>query len=64
MSDACFSNKWGQKHASEPSHFLRELDPTYIDEIDYTSHMNEAITQEESVDFFSSLKKMLAEPGS
>ena len=64
MSYACFRNKWGQKHASEPSHFLRELDPTYIDEIDYTSHMNEAITQEESVDFFSSLKKMLAEPGS
>lgn len=53
--------KWGQKMACLPSPFLKELDRAYIDEVDYARHMNEKVTKEEQVSFFSGLRKMLAE---
>ncbi len=53
--------KWGQKHSQLPSPFLRELDRTYIDEMDYARHMQQKVTTEESTSFFSGLKAMLAE---
>jgi DNA helicase-2/ATP-dependent DNA helicase PcrA len=53
--------KWGQKQTSMPSTFLKELDRKYIEELDYTRHMNETVTQEENTNFFSGLRAMLAE---
>ena len=53
--------KWGQKQTCMPSTFLKELDRKYIEELDYTRHMNETVTQEENTNFFSGLRAMLAE---
>ena len=53
--------KWGQKQTSMPSLFLKELDRKYVEELDYTRHMNETVTQEENTNFFSGLRAMLAE---
>ncbi len=53
--------KWGQKQTSMPSTFLKELDRKYVEELDYTRHMNETVTQEENTNFFSGLRAMLAE---
>jgi DNA helicase-2/ATP-dependent DNA helicase PcrA len=55
--------KWGQKTASLPSPFLKELDRAHIDEIDYSRHMTEKVTKEENACFFSGLRAMLAEGG-
>ena len=41
--------------------FLKELDRKYVEELDYTRHMNETVTQEENTNFFSGLRAMLAE---
>ncbi len=54
--------KWGQKQTSMPSPFLKELDRQHVEELDYTRHMSEPVTQEETKGFFSGLKAMLAEP--
>ncbi len=53
--------KWGQKQTTMPSTFLKELDRKYIEELDYTRHMNETVTQEENTNFFSGLRAMLAD---
>jgi len=53
--------KWGQKQTSMPSLFLKELDRKYVEELDYTRHMSETVTQEENTNFFSGLRAMLAE---
>lgn len=53
--------KWGQKMASLPSPFLKELDRTYLDEIDYARHMNEKVSKDEHASFFSGLRRMLTE---
>ncbi len=53
--------KWGQKQTNLPSPFLKELDRKYVEELDYTRHMNETVTQEENTNFFSGLRAMLAE---
>jgi DNA helicase-2/ATP-dependent DNA helicase PcrA len=53
--------KWGQKQTSLPSPFLKELDRKFIQEMDYSRHMNETVTQEENTNFFSGLRAMLAE---
>ncbi len=53
--------KWGQKQTSMPSLFLKELDRKHVEELDYTRHMNETVTQEENTNFFSGLRAMLAE---
>lgn len=54
-----FRMKWGQKQTELPSPFLQELDRKYIDEIDYSHHMKEQVTQEEVPNFFAGLKAML-----
>ena len=51
--------KWGQKQTSLPSPFLKELDPKFIEEVDYCRHMNESVTQEENSHFFAGLRAML-----
>jgi DNA helicase-2/ATP-dependent DNA helicase PcrA len=51
--------KWGQKQTSLPSPFLKELDPKFIEEVDYSRHMNESVTQEENTHFFAGLRAML-----
>jgi DNA helicase-2/ATP-dependent DNA helicase PcrA len=53
--------KWGQKQTSLPSPFLKELDRKFVEEMDYSRHMNETVTQEENTNFFSGLRAMLAE---
>ncbi|MBE7495271.1 MAG: UvrD-helicase domain-containing protein [Verrucomicrobiaceae bacterium] len=53
--------KWGQKQTSLPSPFLKELDRKFIQEMDYTRHMKEAVTQEENTNFFAGLRAMMAE---
>lgn len=53
--------KWGQKQTSLPSPFLKELDRKFVEEKDYSRHMNETVTQEENTNFFSGLRAMLAE---
>ncbi len=53
--------KWGQKQSSTPSPFLKELDRKFIEEFDYTRHMNETVTQEENTNFFAGLKAMMAQ---
>ena len=53
--------KWGKKQSSMPSTFLKELDRKYVEELDYTKHMNETVTQEENTNFFSGLRAMLAD---
>ncbi|WP_395736754.1 ATP-dependent helicase [Prosthecobacter sp.] len=54
--------KWGKVQSSMPSTFLKELDRKYVEELDYTKHMNETTTQEENTNFFSGLRAMLADP--
>jgi DNA helicase-2/ATP-dependent DNA helicase PcrA len=53
--------KWGKKQSNMPSTFLQELDRKYVEELDYTKHMNETVTQEENTNFFSGLRAMLAD---
>lgn len=53
--------KWGKKQSNMPSTFLKELDRKYVEELDYTKHMNETTTQEENTNFFSGLRAMLAD---
>jgi DNA helicase-2/ATP-dependent DNA helicase PcrA len=53
--------KWGQKQTSLPSPFLKELDRKFIEEMDYSRHMNETVTVEENNSFFAGLRAMLAE---
>ena len=53
--------KWGKTQTSMPSTFLKELDRKYVEELDYTKHMNETVTQEENTNFFSGLRAMLAD---
>ncbi|MCX6851912.1 MAG: UvrD-helicase domain-containing protein, partial [Verrucomicrobia bacterium] len=53
--------KWGKKQSNMPSTFLKELDRKYVEELDYTKHMNETVTQEENTNFFSGLRAMLAD---
>jgi hypothetical protein len=38
---------------------LKELDPKFIEEVDYSRHMNESVTQEENTHFFAGLRAML-----
>jgi len=43
---------------------LKELDRTYVDQIDYARHMKETVTTEESASFFAGLRNMIKEsPG-
>jgi DNA helicase-2/ATP-dependent DNA helicase PcrA len=53
--------KWGKTQSSMPSTFLQELDRKYVEELDYTKHMNETVTQEENTNFFSGLRAMLSD---
>lgn len=53
--------KWGKTQTELPSPFLKELDRTYVEDIDYTLHMKEAVSQEETTNFFAGLKAMLSE---
>lgn len=53
--------KWGQKQTELPSPFLKELDRTYIDELDYSRHMNEQPSQEENTNFFANLRAMMTQ---
>ncbi|MBV6501108.1 MAG: ATP-dependent DNA helicase PcrA [Prosthecobacter sp.] len=53
--------KWGKPQTELPSPFLKELDRTHVHEIDYSRHMNEAVGQEETTNFFAGLKAMLAD---
>ncbi|MBX7211771.1 MAG: UvrD-helicase domain-containing protein [Verrucomicrobiaceae bacterium] len=53
--------KWGQKQASLPSPFLKELDRTYLDQVDYARHMKETVSTEESASFFAGLRNMMKE---
>ena len=55
--------KWGQKQSCLPSPFLKELDTTYVDQVDYARHMKETVTTEESASFFKGLRAMLNDPG-
>lgn len=61
LSHVRFRTKWGQKQTELPSPFLQELDRTYVDELDYSRHMKEQVSQEENTNFFAGLKAMLAE---
>ena len=61
MSFVRYRTIWGQKQTELPSPFLKELDRTHIDELDYSHHMKEQVTQEENTNFFAGLKAMLAE---
>jgi DNA helicase-2/ATP-dependent DNA helicase PcrA len=60
LSYVRYRMKWGQKQTELPSPFLKELDRTYVDEMDYTMHMKETPSQEENTNFFAGLKAMLA----
>jgi DNA helicase II / ATP-dependent DNA helicase PcrA len=51
--------KWGQKQTSLPSPFLKELDRTYIEELDYSRHMSQPVTQAETTNFFAGLRAMM-----
>lgn len=61
LSFVRYRMKWGQKQTELPSPFLKELDRTYVDEMDYTMHMKETPSQEENTNFFAGLKAMLAQ---
>ncbi len=63
LSHVRWRTKWGQKTASMPSPFLKELDGTYLDHVDYARHMKETVTTEESASFFAGLRNMMKEPG-
>jgi DNA helicase-2/ATP-dependent DNA helicase PcrA len=51
--------KWGKPQSSLPSPFLAELDRTHVQEFDYSRHMREQITAEESKSFFANLRAQL-----
>ncbi len=53
--------KWGKTQTELPSPFLKELDRTHVEEVDYTLHMKEMVSQEETTNFFAGLKAMLSE---
>ena len=56
--------KWGQKQSCLPSPFLKELDGTYLDCVDYARHMKETVSTEETASFFAGLRNMMKEsPG-
>ncbi len=59
LSHVRYRMKWGQKQTELPSPFLKELDRTYVDEMDYTKHMNETVGQEETSNFFAGLRAMM-----
>jgi DNA helicase-2/ATP-dependent DNA helicase PcrA len=61
MSYVLWRTKWGQKMASLPSPFLKEMSRDYVDEMNYSRHMKETVTKEENTSFFSGLRRMLAE---
>lgn len=61
LSYVLWRTKWGQKTASLPSPFLREMSREHVVEMNYSRHMKETVTQEESTSFFSGLRRMLAE---
>ena len=50
--------KWGKTQTELPSPFLKELDRTHVEEVDYTLHMKEMVSQEETTNFFARLKTM------
>jgi DNA helicase-2/ATP-dependent DNA helicase PcrA len=53
--------KWGKTQTELPSPFLKELDRTHVEEVDYTTHMKEMVSQEETTNFFAGLKAMLSD---
>jgi DNA helicase II / ATP-dependent DNA helicase PcrA len=53
--------KYGKKEAQMPSPFLDELDREYVQEFDYSQHMKEPVTIDESRSFIAGLKAMMAE---
>ena len=54
-----FRTKWGQQQSCLPSPFLKELDPKYIEEFDYSRHMKAQVAAEEKTSFFADLRSML-----
>jgi DNA helicase II / ATP-dependent DNA helicase PcrA len=59
LSHVKWRTKWGQKTSCLSSPFLKELDYTYIDMVDYAHHMQETVSQEENVSFFAGLRNMM-----
>jgi DNA helicase-2/ATP-dependent DNA helicase PcrA len=51
--------KYGESVSKTPSLFLKELDPSYLEMIDYEKMMNKPVTAQEGEDFFSSMRSML-----
>lgn len=53
--------KWGKQEACEPSTFIRELNPDWIQEEDYDDLMGAEATDEDLRGFFSAMNAMLEE---
>ncbi|MGC6466356.1 MAG: ATP-dependent helicase [Akkermansiaceae bacterium] len=53
--------KWGNQEACDPSSFIRELNPDWIQEEDYEDIMGAEATEDELRGFFSGMSAMLEE---
>ena len=53
--------KWGKQEACEPSTFIRELLPDWIQEEDYDDIMGAEASDEELRGFFSAMSSLLEE---
>ena len=59
MTYCQFRVKWGDKMACIRSSFIKELDPEYLDEIDYTEEMNRPVEAEDVGSLFDQMRSML-----
>ena len=59
MTYCAWRSKYGEKASCEPSSFLKELDFSNIEELDYDDIMGAEATEEETESFFDGLKSLL-----
>ena len=51
--------KWGQKQTCMASTFLKELDPTHLEEFDHAAYMKEDLGADDAADFIAAMRRQL-----
>lgn len=59
LSYCRYRMKWGQKHTCLPSAFLKELDPTHLEEFDHAAYMKEDLSADDAADFIAAMRRQL-----
>lgn len=59
MTYCAYRTRYGEQSHCDPSQFIKEIDFTHIDELDYDDIMGAEATEEETESFFSGLKSFL-----